>query len=60
MLYRALTMSEDERRERMHSMRALVKDFNVYRWAGRLLIDAARVRQRERLSIRLGGSFRGL
>ena len=60
MLYRALTMPENERRDRMRSMRALVKDFNVYRWAGRLLIDAARVRQRERLSMRLGGTFRGL
>lgn len=60
MLYRALTMPENERRERMRSMRALVKDFNVYRWAGRLLIDAARVRQRERLASRLGDTFRGL
>lgn len=60
MLYRALTMPEDEQRERMRSMRALVKDFNVYRWAGRLLIDAARVRQRERLSMRIGETFRGL
>jgi len=60
MLYRALTMPEDERKERMRSMRALVKDFNVYRWAGRLLIDAARVRQRERLSMRLNETFRGL
>jgi trehalose 6-phosphate synthase len=35
-------------------MRALLRHFNVYRWAGRMLIDAAQLRQRERLSDRLG------
>ncbi|HVK95620.1 MAG TPA: trehalose-6-phosphate synthase [Noviherbaspirillum sp.] len=48
-LYRALTMPEVEQRERMRSMRSLVKDFNIYRWAGRMLLDAARLRQRERI-----------
>ncbi len=48
-LYRALTMPAVEQRERMRSMRMLVKDFNVYRWAGRMLVDAARLRQRERV-----------
>ncbi|GAB3548686.1 trehalose-6-phosphate synthase [Noviherbaspirillum agri] len=48
-LYRALTMPEAEQRERMRSMRALVRDFNVYRWAGHMLVDAARLRQRERV-----------
>ena len=48
-LYRALTMPEVEQRERMRSMRAQVKDFNVYRWAGRMLLDAARMRRRERI-----------
>jgi trehalose 6-phosphate synthase len=48
-LYRALTMPEVEQRERMRSMRLLVKDFNVYRWAGRMLMDAARLRRRERV-----------
>jgi len=59
-LYQALTMPEEEQRERMRHMRALVKDFNVYRWAGRLLIDASRVRQRERLAARLGGTLRSI
>jgi trehalose 6-phosphate synthase len=49
----ALSMSADEQRERMRSMRALVAEFNVYRWAGRMLVDAARVRQRDRMSGRL-------
>ena len=55
-LYQGLTMPEFEQRERMRSMRALVQDFNVYRWAGRMLLDAARVRQRERLAARIGRS----
>jgi len=53
-LFQALTMPDFEQRERMRSMRAMVSDFNVYRWAGRMLIDAARIRQREKLSIRIG------
>ena len=53
-LFQALTMPEFEQRERMRSMRALVRDFNVYRWAGRMLLDAARIRQREKLAARIG------
>jgi trehalose 6-phosphate synthase len=34
-------------------MRSLVAHFNVYRWAGRMLVDAAQLRSRERLSGRL-------
>ena len=52
-LYRALTMPEMEQRERMRSMRALVRDFNVYRWAGRMLLDAARLRRRERITAKI-------
>jgi trehalose 6-phosphate synthase len=37
----------------MRSMRAFLAEFNVYRWAGRMLVDAARLRRRERLSGRL-------
>jgi trehalose-6-phosphate synthase len=52
-LHRALTMPEGEQCERMRSMRALVKDFNVFRWAGRMLLDAARLRQRERITAKI-------
>lgn len=52
-LYRALRMPQDEQRERMRSMRVRVRDFNVYRWAGRMLQDAARLRQRERVRSRI-------
>ena len=60
-LYRALTMPEPEQRERMRSMRQLVRDFNVYRWAGRMLLDAARLRRRQRVSEKISShSHRGL
>lgn len=49
-LYRALTMPEPEQRERMRSMRTVVRDFNVYRWAGLMLLDAARLRRRQRVT----------
>jgi trehalose 6-phosphate synthase len=49
----ALRMPADEQRERMESMRRVVSEFNVYRWAGRMLIDAAEVRRRERMTGRL-------
>jgi len=55
-LYQALTMPEYEQQERMRSMRAQVRDFNVYRWAGRMLLDAARVRQREKLAMRIANN----
>jgi trehalose 6-phosphate synthase len=42
----ALMMSADEQRQRMRSMRAFLAEFNVYRWAGRMLVDVARVRRR--------------
>ena len=52
-LYRALTMPADEQRVRIRSMRRLVQEFNVYRWAGAMLLDAARLRQRHRVSQRI-------
>jgi trehalose-6-phosphate synthase len=47
-LHLALTMPADEQRERMRFMRGVVREFNVYRWAGRMLLDAAVMRQRGR------------
>jgi trehalose-6-phosphate synthase len=46
----ALAMPRAQRRERMQLMRRTVKENNVYRWAGRMLMDAARVRQRQALA----------
>ncbi len=56
----ALRMPPREQQDRMRAMRALVAEFNVYRWAGRMLVDAARLRRRERLSGRLAERVIGL
>ncbi len=48
-LHVALEMPKSEQRNRLRSMRGLIQEFNVYRWAGRMLLDAARLRQRTRL-----------
>lgn len=48
-LHAALTMDPAEQRQRMTLMRHLVAEFNVYRWAGRMLLDAAVMRRRGRL-----------
>jgi trehalose 6-phosphate synthase len=42
-------MPESQQRERMRVMRRQVREQNVYRWAGRMLVDAAKIRQRERI-----------
>jgi trehalose-6-phosphate synthase len=52
-LHQALVMPEGEQRERMASLRTTVREFNVYRWAGRMLSDAARWRLRERIAARV-------
>ncbi len=46
----AVDMPRSERRERMQLMRRTVKENNVYRWAGRMLVDAARIRRRQALT----------
>ena len=43
----ALRMDPGLQRERMREMRELVRQRNVYRWAGQMLLDAARLRRRE-------------
>ncbi len=48
-LHLALTMPEADQREKMRFMRGVVREFNVYRWAGRMLLDAAVMRQRGRM-----------
>jgi trehalose-6-phosphate synthase len=40
----ALEMATDERRTRMQRMRKLVKEQNIYRWAGNLIADLCSVR----------------
>ncbi len=58
-LQAALDMPAGEQRARIRLMRGLIGEFNVYRWAGRMLIDAAGTRRRGRLLARASGSFAG-
>jgi len=53
-MHMALTMPQEEQRDRMRLMRGLVAEFNVYRWAGRMLLDAAAMRRRSRLTDKAG------
>ena len=52
-LNRAALMPPAEQRERMSSLRSTVREFNVYRWAGRMLADAGRWRLRARIEARV-------
>ena len=54
----ALRMSPDEQRERMRAMRAYLAEFNVYRWAGAMLVDAARLRRKALVLGRVGSDPR--
>jgi trehalose 6-phosphate synthase len=49
----ALAMPLEEQQDRMRSMRSLLHQFNVYRWAGKMLVDASRLRNQERVAGRL-------
>lgn len=53
----ALHMSPAEQAERMRRMRETVRAKNIYRWAGRLLSDAAHYRGRNRLLRRAGSAL---
>jgi trehalose 6-phosphate synthase len=46
----AIQMPREERRTRMQLMRRTVAENNVYRWAGRMLMDVSQIRQRQSLS----------
>ena len=48
----ALTMPLDEQQERIRTMRSLLAQFNVYQWAGKMLVDAAQFRNQERVPMR--------
>jgi len=49
----ALTLSPEHQRARMRLMRETVREHNVYRWAGRMLLDAARLRKRQSIVRRI-------
>lgn len=52
-LHQAANMPAAEQRERMASLRSTVREFNVFRWAGRMLSDAGRWRLRTRIEARV-------
>jgi trehalose-6-phosphate synthase len=43
-IHTALTMQPKERNERMHRMREVIRDRNVYRWAGTMISTLSRLR----------------
>lgn len=45
-IHAGLRMPAEQRRERMRLMRDLVSEHNIHYWAGRMLLDAARMRKR--------------
>lgn len=55
---RALKMPEAEQRDRMALMRVTVSENNVFYWAGRLLLDAARLRKREQIRASIAAAGR--
>ena len=48
-IYLSLTMEPHERTERMRRMQAVVREHNIYRWAGSLITTLARLRPSEML-----------
>jgi trehalose 6-phosphate synthase len=47
----ALLMSETEQRDRMRLMREVVRNRNVYRWAGQMLLDASQLIKRQQIML---------
>jgi trehalose 6-phosphate synthase len=48
-LHRALSMPKSEQSQRMHVMRDHIRTRNVYRWAGKMLLDAEQLRKKQRI-----------
>ena len=57
-MHQALMMPLTEQHERMKSMREQVRSRNVYRWAGQMLLDASRIRKKQRI-LQIAGNGRG-
>ena len=47
----ALVMDPSERSARMHRMRQIVKNFNIYRWAADLTTDLCEIRLDSRVEV---------
>jgi trehalose 6-phosphate synthase len=48
-IHAALSMPPCQRRDRMHLMRAMVSEHNIFHWAARMLLDASRMRKRRQI-----------
>jgi len=57
-IYRAMTMSSEEQQRRMRLMREMVGENNIYYWAGRMLLDASRIRKRQQLETTIADAAR--
>ena len=55
----ALNMAPEHQRERMRLMRDTVREHNVYRWAGRMLLDAAKLRKRHAILHQIAAAVPG-
>jgi trehalose 6-phosphate synthase len=53
-------MAPAEQAARLRAMRAWISHFNVYRWAGRMLIDAATLRRKDRFLERVVDEVRAV
>ena len=54
-IHAGLSMPAEQRCERMRLMREMVGEHNIYLWAGRMLLDAARLRKRRHIERQLAG-----
>jgi trehalose 6-phosphate synthase len=52
-LYRGLTMTAIDQADRLRSMRSIVREDNIYRWAANMLLDAARLRRAQQITARI-------
>jgi trehalose 6-phosphate synthase len=48
-LHQALLMPRSEQAQRMRVMRDHIRTRNVYRWAGKMLLDAEQLRKKQRI-----------
>ena len=55
-IHQSLEMAPEERRLRMHRMRAVVREHNIYRWAGNLIGELCEIRTPGIASNSLGGA----
>ena len=48
-MHKALLMPISEQKQRMRFMRDQIRTRNVYRWAGKMLLDAEQLRTKQRI-----------